>query len=137
MYNQPFFIPRFGLYNIPTNAITRSTLLNTRNFGLFKGLGNIASSIKKINWSSLINNTSKTLGIVNQTIPLVRQIGPMFTNVKSMLKIASVFKDETDIKSKITNTTNNNFTKEKNNIVNKEEKTFINNDESPTFFINT
>ena len=51
---------------------------------------------KSINWSGLLNNASKTLGVVNQAIPLVKQAGPMFNNMKSMMRLASIFKDETD-----------------------------------------
>ena len=35
---------------------------------------------KSINWGGLLNNASKTLGVVNQAIPLVKQAGPMFNN---------------------------------------------------------
>lgn len=51
---------------------------------------------KSINWGGLLNNASKTLGVVNQAIPLVKQAGPMFNNMKSMMRLASIFKDETD-----------------------------------------
>jgi len=44
----------------------------------------------------IVGGLSKTLGVVNQAIPIVKEVGPMFNNMKSMLKIASVFKDETD-----------------------------------------
>lgn len=59
-------------------------------------LGGILSGIKKFNWGSLLNNASKTLGVVNQAIPVVREFGPMMNNMRSMIKVASVFKDETD-----------------------------------------
>lgn len=49
-----------------------------------------------INWSSLLNNTSKTIGVVKEAIPIVKEVGPMMNNMRSMFKIASVFKDETD-----------------------------------------
>lgn len=65
----------------------------TRGAGIFSKLG-LAG--KSINWGGLLNNASKTLGVVNQAIPLVKQAGPMFNNVKSMMRLASIFKDETD-----------------------------------------
>lgn len=65
----------------------------TRGAGMFSKLG-LAG--KSINWGGLLNNASKTLGVVNQAIPLVKQAGPMFNNMKSMMRLASIFKDETD-----------------------------------------
>lgn len=65
----------------------------TRGTGMLSKLG-LAG--KSINWGGLLNNASKTLGVVNQAIPLVKQAGPMFNNMKSMMRLASIFKDETD-----------------------------------------
>lgn len=147
MYNQPFFIPSYYSSAIPN--LTRGAMLAnpalsvgsaSRGASLFGKLGNAVGAIKSFNWGGLINNTSKTLGIINQTIPLVRQVGPMVGNMRSMLKIASAFKDETDTSS----TNNQNITKNQPQNTNnttydnrKEEKIvdYTTND-SPTFFIN-
>ena len=143
MYNNPYFIPNFYSNIAPSmirggigNAALRG-LGQTRGINLFGRLGNSLNAIKSINWSGIINNTSKTLGIINQSIPIVKQVGPMMNNMKSMLRIASIFKDETDIPyhqhttshtSKSTNPSTNTL---------KREPTFINktDDYSPTFFI--
>ena len=79
-------------------------------FGL-GGTQNVAAASRGINWSSLLNNTSKTIGVVKEAIPIVKEVRPMFNNMRSMLKVASVFKDNTDIPTKessanIKNTTN-------------------------------
>ena len=161
MYNTPFFIPRYNpmmmnpnlIRGIPTatNALASTTRAASTG-GLFSKLGSSLSGIKAINWGGLINNTSKTLGIINQTIPLVRQVGPMVTNMKSMLRVASLFKDETDPpiknydKKETTNsikknlyatTTNQPTTKQPP----QSTSTYINTtqeyDSSPTFFVNT
>ena len=147
MYNQPFFIPSYYSSAIPN--LTRGAMMTnpalsagsaSRGASLFGKLGNTVGAIKSFNWGGLINNTSKTLGIINQTIPLVRQVGPMVGNMRSMLKIASAFKDETDTSS----TNNQNITKNQPQNTNnttydnrKEEKIvdYTTND-SPTFFIN-
>lgn len=113
MYNQPYFIPGYysSMAAAPTmmrgtmgmggalrgaGAGARMAAGAGRGLGLFSKLGSGFSAIKSINWGGLINNASKTLGVINQTIPLVRQVGPMVNNMKSMLKVASLFKDETD-----------------------------------------
>ena len=147
MYNQPFFIPSYyssAIPNLTRGAMMANPALSvgsaSRGASLFGKLGNAVGAIKSFNWGGLINNTSKTLGIINQTIPLVRQVGPMVGNMRSMLKIASAFKDETDTPS----TSNQNITKNQPQNTNsttydnkKEEKIvdYTTND-SPTFFIN-
>ena len=132
MYNQPFLISRYP--TIP-NLMRGTMLSNATNqvarASLFGRIGNFFHNFKAFNWSGLINNTSKTLGIINQTIPLVRQVGPMVGNMRSMIKLASVFKDETDTDIKKQEDIKNN-----NNI---KEESSINNNlnyDSPTFFIN-
>ena len=64
----------------------------------------IGTAGRGINWASLLNNTSKTIGVVKEAIPIVKEVGPMMNNMRSMFKIASVFKDETDTSSGIKNT---------------------------------
>ena len=50
-----------------------------------------------INFSTILNNTSKTIGVVKEAIPIVKEVKPMMNNMRSMLKLASAFKDETDV----------------------------------------
>ena len=57
--------------------------------------GGLLSGIKGLNWSGMLNNVSKTLGVVKEAIPVVKEVRPMMHNMRSMLKIASVFNDET------------------------------------------
>lgn len=155
MYNNPFYMPGYtrtfinpsiarGIPYISTNTARASN-------GILSRVIPSLSGIKKLNWGNLINNTSKTLGLINQTIPIVKQTGPMINNIKSMVRVASLFKDETDIKRSIKTNTNTNYNnsnninqqnttnnqqnkqleKQKNNYKNQEYS------ESPTFFINT
>ena len=85
-----------------------------------------------INWSSILTNTQKTLNIVNQTIPVVKQIGPVVNNAKTMFRVMNEFK-KVDTPKKI-----DNKEKKQNNQINKTEKkdtiTPIAYDNSPTFF---
>ena len=122
----------FGSMNMGMN-----TGMNmARNGGLFSRL---SGGMKGINWSGILNGTSKTLGVINQAIPVVKQVGPMFNNMKSMLKVASLFKDETDPPAR-NNTNNTNNNKNNNNSINdviEKENTITNNSysNSPNFFI--
>ena len=58
-------------------------------------LGSAASSgasiFSKINWSSLLSNAQKTLGVVNQAIPLYYQVKPVFKNLRALGKIGKEF----------------------------------------------
>lgn len=75
-----------------------------------------------LSFSSILSNAQKTLNIVNQTIPLVYQIKPIFKNARTMFKVAKEFTN--------TNNTNNNqkYIDNTNNITYKS-------DNGPSFFI--
>lgn len=168
MYNQPFYIP--GYYSTAMPNLARGAMISNSALGaagiagrgasLFGKLGNAFGAIKAFNWGGLINNTSKTLGIINQTIPLVRQVGPMVGNMRSMLRLASAFKDETDTSptnnqrnhnnqnNRRQNQPSNNMNNKNNSNINhttnasnndnikKESIIDYSTDDSPTFFIN-
>ncbi len=51
-------------------------------------LGRALSATKSFNFSSFLDGTQKTLGIINQAIPIVYQVKPMFQNARTMFKIA-------------------------------------------------
>ncbi len=102
----PFMMPNMGYGNMLRAVPPMAPSMPVRTGGGLRALlglapggaarGGIFSGLRSFNWSGLLNNASKALGVVNQAIPVVKQVGPMMNNMKSMLKIASVFKDETD-----------------------------------------
>ena len=55
-------------------------------------LGNLAT--KKINWSALLNNTQKTLNVINQAIPVYYQVKPIYNNAKTMFRMVNALKDD-------------------------------------------
>lgn len=67
-----------------------------------------------INWSGLLEGTQKTLGVVNQAIPIVYQIKPIFNNARTLFKIADSMRGSVE---KTSNNTNSSSTlvEEKNN----------------------
>ena len=83
-----------------------------------------------INWSTILTNTQKTLNIVNQTIPVIKQVGPMVNNAKTMFKVMNEFKKVDTPPNKDTNTKQINNQKKEEKII--ESKTINNN--NPTFF---
>lgn len=65
-----------------------NTTMNTApKLGLFSRLfgGNL-------NFGSILSGTQKTLNIVNQAIPIVKQAGPVLNNAKTMFKVMNEFK---------------------------------------------
>lgn len=91
-----------------------------------------------INWGGIINNTQKTLNIINQAIPVVKQVTPVVKNAKTMFRVMNEFK-----KSDSNTNANNSLSTEKdainnqninyssvNSITNQQQKNL----EGPTFF---
>lgn len=94
MFNNPYFYQN----------LARPSL-----FSRLLGRGAITSA-SRLNWGNILSNTQKSLGVINQAIPIVQQVKPMVNNAKAMFKIANVLKDsnqsktkETDNKSSIKN----------------------------------
>lgn len=101
------------------------------------GLGGIAKA--KINWSSLLTNTQKTLGIINQAIPAFYQIRPILGNMKTMFKVVNEINKDDNVKSEnITNIEKSNDTNYNNYdnspSVNQLESYSVD-EEGPSFFI--
>ena len=66
------------------NQVVRPSLFS-RGLSLTKG----------INWSSFLDGTQKTLGVINQAIPIVYQVRPMLANARTMFKIADEIRTPT------------------------------------------
>ena len=96
-------------------------------------LSGILGGIKGPNWSGILSNVQKTLGIVNQAIPMVKQVSPILNNAKTMFKIMNEFKK---VDTPISNNTesvvkeNNEFNEESN-----KQDINLNNYNQPTFFV--
>lgn len=109
-----------------------------QNIGAKAGL--FSSLRGKFNWSSLLSNTQKTLNIINQAIPVMYQIKPIWNNTKTVFKIIGAVKDDgsSQTKSNTNNRNNNNYNKDTTNKV--EQKNTLNNnatinDNTPNFFL--
>ncbi len=89
--------------------------------------GRINFQKPKINWKGFLNGTQKALNIVNQAIPLIYQIRPIYNNAKTIFRVMGSIKDDGKEIKRTTNIQNNNQRSEKS------EK--IVNNESPTFFL--
>ena len=76
-YYNPYLFTNPYLYNVPT--ITKPSFIS-------KLLGT------NINFTSILNGTQKTLNVVNQVIPIIKQAGPVINNAKTMFKVMNEFK---------------------------------------------
>ncbi len=84
------------------------------------------------NWSTILTNTQKTLGVVNQAIPLIKQASPIVSNAKTMFKVMNEFKKN---ETPVVNTKNVNTIS--NNISNNDDtnKTITSSSNGPVFFL--
>lgn len=99
------------------------------------GLGSVGKS--GINWSSLLSNTQKTLGIINQAIPAFYQVKPIFNNMKTMFKVVNeINKDEQHKNIDVTPINGkNNFNNDIQNIQKNQDTYSKIQDGGPSFFI--
>ncbi len=65
------------------------------------------SAIKNVKWGAILDGTGKTLGVINQAIPIIYQVKPIMSNAKTLLKIANVMNTPSN-NSTAEITTNNN-----------------------------
>ncbi|MBR3363039.1 MAG: hypothetical protein IKG40_03840 [Bacilli bacterium] len=87
--------------------------------------GSIRNSLRGLNFSGILNGTQRTLNIINQAIPLVKQVRPVLRNAGTMFKVMNEFK-KTDTHKNINSNYHNNYSNDENM-----EKY----DEGPKFFL--
>ena len=76
------------MYNNPYNYYPYMNTMQVRpKPSLFR-------SLSGIKWETILNNTQKTLNVINQAIPVYYQIKPIFSNLKSFGKLVSAFNEE-------------------------------------------
>ena len=97
MHNSMYY-NGFNPYTLPNQTATK---------GLLGG-------ISKINWGNLLNNTQKTLNVINQAIPVYYQMKPIYNNAKTMFRLIGSFNDKSNNTPSQTNTTNSSVDNEKN-----------------------
>lgn len=101
------------------------------------GLGTAVKS--GINWSSLLSNAQKMLGIINQAIPAFYQIKPIFSNMRTMFRVVNEINKD-DSKSKKTTSTNtsnntNNSVHSTSSYDSVNQSIYNSDDDGPSFFV--
>lgn len=93
MHNSMYY-NGFNPYMIPNQGASKSLL----------------GGISKINWGNLLNNTQKTLNVINQAIPVYYQMKPIYNNAKTMFRLIGSFNDKGNSNSNERNIPQNNNT---------------------------
>ena len=106
----------YPYYNFPYNS-----------FAQVPKVGGLKSLFGGIKWSSILSGTQKTLNVVNQAIPIIKQAGPVINNAKTMFRVMNEFK-KVDIPQ--TNTMQTNIIDKKKEIPLETSST----NNGPTFF---
>lgn len=110
-------------YMMAPIATTRPSLFGALSRGIGRG---------GLSLGSIINGTQRTLGLVNQAIPVVKQISPVVKNARTMFRVMNEFK-KTD--TPVTNNVNNyNDSTPTKNVQESSEKTLPVSNGGPTFF---
>lgn len=106
-------------------------LYPSMNYGTKAGL---FSAFKKFNWGSFLSNTQKTLGVINQAIPIAYQIKPIWNNTKTVFRIMGALKDDGKKAPSLTNNNNYYTNYENNDDINYESSNQIDQNQ-PSFFL--
>lgn len=108
MYNQfyPYMIPNATRMASPLINATRSPLsLLSKSAPAVGALGKTST----ITFGSILNGASKTLGVINQAIPVFYQVKPIVNNAKTMFKVArEINTNDKKSTTKVSNTLNTN-----------------------------
>lgn len=62
-----------------------------------------------INWNSILNNTQRTLGIINQAIPIIYQVKPLLNNARTLFRVATALNSNDEDETTTDETSNNNY----------------------------
>ena len=103
------------------------------NIGAKKGL--LTGLASKWDWSTILGNTQKTLGIINQAIPIMYQIKPIITNASTIFKIMGAIKDDDTPRSKTTQKTTNQTPKTNKSTIQNINTNYTNDNDGPQFFL--
>lgn len=88
--------------------------------------GNSFIPRRGLNWRGFLNNTQKTLGIINQIIPIVYQVKPLVSNARTLFKIAGAVNSNDD-------NSQNNVNEEQ--VINNYSTSIEKDSNSPVFFL--
>lgn len=111
-----------------------SSLLGARSAPAVNALGGVTKA-STFTFTGLLNGASKTLGVINQAIPVFYQVKPIINNAKTMYRVAKEI-NSNDKRNTSTNTNSSNNSNNSNNNTSTNNISNNNNDvNKPNFFI--
>lgn len=120
----PSFMRSFPASSIPVRSAPLprfSSLLGGSKAASAAG----AAGASKVTFSGILNGASKTLGVINQAIPVFYQVKPIWNNARTMFRVVKEINNkDTSSNSSVNNSTSSNTSVKEN----KEQGN------SPTFF---
>ena len=93
----PSFMRNIAPIQMPTyqNIPAQTTVPRISSlFGSTKAVG--AANASKITFSGILNGASKTLGVINQAIPVFYQVKPIWNNARTMFKVVKGLNSQDD-----------------------------------------
>jgi len=113
-----------------------SLFSGARGLGAGASFANAGGAVSKISFSSILNGASKTLGVINQAIPVFYQVKPIWNNAKTMFRVVREMNTSDNIERVNARSVSDKKyeVKQKNEVLEKEEIQ-KKEDNSPTFFI--
>ena len=100
---------------------------NPMMYGNSFARGGLLSGLRGLNWRGFLANTKETLGIINQTIPIIYQVKPIINNARTMFRLSNA------IRSNDSDTSNNSNSNDNNNVVQNKNTDIY--DNKPVFYI--
>lgn len=101
-----------------------------------QGFYNSLTKFKHFNWSKFLEGTQKTLNVINQAIPVIYQIKPLYENARTALKVVNIInRDEKKNNNKGDNTTTNTTTTTNTKTNTNKEIKKVEPSNSPTYFL--
>ena len=64
---------------------------------------------RSINFNNILNNTQRTLGIINQAIPIIYQVKPLLSNARTLFRVATALNSNDEDETTNDETSNNNY----------------------------
>lgn len=90
--------------------------------------GGLLSGLRGLNWRGFLANTKETLGIINQTIPIIYQVKPIISNARTMFRLSNAIRSDDS-------SSNNNVNNNNSNSITVQNKNTDIYDNKPVFYI--
>ena len=64
-------------------------------------------SFKNLDFNKILTNTSKTLGVIKEAIPVYYQVKPIISNAKTLFRVANIIKEDSIVDDTVASVANN------------------------------